>query len=119
MNDFGMKSIQWSKEVVQIILKMEGKFDYAQAILNLTLSSARVFSKLFDKDEKVVLKNLELSYRDYEFLDRFVKDFMKDKNFSSPNELPPGMQEPYRMMREMLELLPVKMSKLNAKIANK
>jgi KIF-1 binding protein C terminal len=119
MNDCGLKSIQWSKEIAQIILKMEGKFDYAQAILNQYLSTARIYSKLFDKDDKVVLKNLELSFRDYEFLGRFVKDFMKEKQLSNPNELPPGMQEPYHMMREMIELLPLKISKLNAKIANK
>jgi hypothetical protein len=51
---------------------MEGKFDYAQAILNQYLSTARIYSKLFDKDDAVTLKNLELSYRDYEFLDKFV-----------------------------------------------
>jgi hypothetical protein len=37
------------------------------------------------------MKNLELSYRDYEFLDKFVKDYMKSQNFSKPTELPPGL----------------------------
>lgn len=98
---------------------MEGKFDYAQAILNQYLSTARIYSKLFDKDDAVTLKNLELSYRDYEFLDKFVKDYMKAQGFSKPTELPPGLQEPYKMMVEMLELLPVKLSKLSAKLASK
>ena len=70
---------------------MEGKFDYAQAILNQYLSTARIYSKLFDKDDAVTLKNLELSYRDYEFLDKFVKDYMKSQNFCKPTELPPGL----------------------------
>ena len=67
----------------------------------------------------MTLKNLELSYRDYEFLDKFVKDYMKSQNFTKHTELPPGLQEPYQMMKEMLELLPVKLSKLSAKVASK
>lgn len=84
MNSHGLKSIEWSKEVCTIILKMEGKFEYAQAILNQYLSTARIYSKLFDKDEKVTLKNLEMSFRDYEFLDKFVKEYMKDQGFTQP-----------------------------------
>ena len=34
MNSHGTKSISWSKEICGIILTMEGKFEYAQAILN-------------------------------------------------------------------------------------
>jgi hypothetical protein len=67
---------------------MEGKFDYAQAILNQYLSTARIYSKLFDKDDTVNLKNLELSYRDYEFLDKFVKEYMKAQGFTKAEELP-------------------------------
>lgn len=61
---------------------------------------------------------MELSFRDYEFLQKFMKDYMKEKKIDGPQNLPPGMVEPYKMMSEMVELLPVKLSKLAAKIQN-
>ena len=45
-----------------------------------------------------------------------MKDYMKDKGIQNINELSPGMLEPYKMMLEMIELLPVKISKLVAVI---
>ena len=40
--------------------------------------------------------------------------FMKEKNISSVNDLPKGVQEQYKIMLEMYDLLPVKISKLKA-----
>lgn len=45
-----------------------------------------------------------------------MTEFMKEKGIQSINELPQGMQEQYKIMLEMIELLPVKISKLNAQI---
>jgi hypothetical protein len=36
-----------------MILSKEEKYDYAQAFLNLSLSIARIFSKLYDKKRQV------------------------------------------------------------------
>ena len=41
---------------------------------------------------------------------------MKHSGIKDVNDLSPGMLEPYKMMLEMVELLPVKISKLNAMI---
>jgi hypothetical protein len=46
-----------------------------------------------------------------------MSDYKKAKGLKSDSELPSGMQEQYRMCMEMHELLPVKMSKLNASIS--
>ena len=100
-------------------MKREEKYDYTQALLNLTLSTARIYSKLFEKDDQKRLKNLECSYRDYEWISKFMREFMKERKIDGPQNLPPGMAEPYRMMQEMIELLPVKLSKLSAKINSK
>ena len=116
MNGHGLKSIEYSHSTAEIILKKEDKFVYAQAIMNLYLSTARIYSKIFEKDESKALLNLESSYREYLWLSKFMGDFMKDKGISDPKELAVGMREPYQMMMEMVELLPVKISKLNAKI---
>jgi hypothetical protein len=101
------------------ILKKEDKFVYAQAIMNLYLSVARIYSKLYEKDDSLTVKHLESSFRSYEFLQNFMKDYMKDKGMKDYTELSPGMLEPYRMMLEMIELLPVKISKLVAVINSK
>ena len=45
-----------------------------------------------------------------------MKEYMKDQKIENPKDLPNGMAEPYQMMMEMVELLPVKISKLNAEI---
>ena len=120
MNEHGLKSIEYGKSTAEIILKKEDKYVYAQAILNLYLSIARIYSKLYEKDDSLTIKHLESSFRNYEWLKKFMKDYMKDKGINDINELPVGMLEPYKMMLEMIELLPVKISKLNAKInANK
>jgi hypothetical protein len=84
--------------------------------MNMTLSAARIYSKLFEKDEALGLKHLENSYREYCWLAQYMKDYMKEEKIEKPENLPPGMAEPYKMMLEMVELLPVKISKLNAKL---
>lgn len=119
MNANGLKSIQYSKQVCEIILRMEDKFTYAQAIMNQQLSVARIYSKLQERDDRATMKNLECSYREYEFLSKFMKEYMKAKEITDPKELPKGMYEPYVMMNEMVELMPVKISKLNAVINSK
>ena len=68
MNGHGLKSIEYSKSTADVILKKEDKFVYAQAILNLYLSIARIYSKLYEKDDSLIVKHLESSFRSYEFL---------------------------------------------------
>jgi hypothetical protein len=43
-----------------------------------------------------------------------MRDFMVERKMTSLADLPKGMEEPYRMMKEMVDLLPVKIAKLNA-----
>lgn len=51
LNQLGLKSINYSHHVVDIILKKEEKFEYLQAITNILLSTARIYSKLYDKSK--------------------------------------------------------------------
>ena len=46
-------------------MNKEEKFYYAQAIQNLTMSKARILTKMYDKDKKNQLKYFEQSYRVY------------------------------------------------------
>ena len=82
--------------------------------MNITLSMARIFSKLHDKKKEILLLNVEKSFREYERLKKFMDEFMKSRNILKWQDLPQAMVEPYRMMSEMIELLPVKLNKLTA-----
>lgn len=85
--------------------------------MNLHLSTARIYSKLWTgSDIGQQIKNLEQSLRDYEWISSFMREYLKA---SKQGELPPGMAEPLKMMNEMVDLLPVKIAKLNAKMMNK
>lgn len=59
------------------------------------------------------LVNQQSSYHEYEWLDKFMREYAKEKKLE---ELPQGMAEPLKYMREMIELLPMKIAKLNAKV---
>lgn len=116
MNNLGNKSIHFSNIIIESVVSKEEKFEYAQAVLNLTLSSARIYSKLYDKERSVQLKYLEQSYREYEKIKAFITDFKKFKQIANDNDLPQGMKDQYRMSMEMYEMLPIKISKLNAQL---
>lgn len=75
---------------------------------------ARIFSKLFDKQKSMQIKYLENSYKEYEKLIAFMKEYMKFKSITRVDDLPQGMREQYKMSLEMFELLPIKITKLNA-----
>ena len=53
LNGVGLKSIQYSQHVMDLIMNREEKYDYIQAIINLGLSAARIYSKLYDKSKTV------------------------------------------------------------------
>lgn len=116
LNSLGFKSVHYSQHVVELIVKREEKYDYVQAIMNLELSAARIYSRLYDKAKPVQLKYLDSSYRQYEKLNKFMETYMKESNISNWQGLPTGLQEQYKIAQEMYELLPTKISKLNASI---
>lgn len=88
MNKLGLKSIKLSDEVAEIILKKEEKYDYLQALFNIHLSMARIYSKIYDKDRAIQIKYLEQSFRQYEKLRAFVIAYMSEKKISSVKDLP-------------------------------
>ena len=59
----------------------------------MQLSIARIYSKLYDKRKENQIKLLELSYRVYEAIKKFIMEYKKAKNISGDNDLPKGMQE--------------------------
>jgi hypothetical protein len=59
MNQMGFRSISYSQKALSMIVEKEEKFDYAVSIVNISLSVARIYSKLYDKDSIVQTKYLE------------------------------------------------------------
>eukprot|EP00350_Pseudokeronopsis_sp_OXSARD2_P012228 CAMPEP_0170566528 /NCGR_PEP_ID=MMETSP0211-20121228/79901_1 /TAXON_ID=311385 /ORGANISM="Pseudokeronopsis sp., Strain OXSARD2" /LENGTH=114 /DNA_ID=CAMNT_0010887733 /DNA_START=991 /DNA_END=1335 /DNA_ORIENTATION=- len=53
MNELGFKSMEYSRMIIEEALGKEEKFEYTQGILNLSLSIARIYSKLYNPDPKV------------------------------------------------------------------
>ena len=86
------------------------------AISNLELSAAMIYSKLYDRSKQVQVQYLQSSYKEYDKLKRFFAEYMKEKKLNSADELPANIQDSYKVMSEMFDLLPLKISKLNASI---
>jgi hypothetical protein len=59
---------------------------------------------------------LDASFREYEKIKAFIGEFKKFKGITKDDDLPSGMVEQYKMSMEMYELLPIKISKINATI---
>ena len=53
MNQTGLQSINYSQKALSLIVQREEKFDYAISIINISLSVARVYSKLYDRELSV------------------------------------------------------------------
>lgn len=69
---------------------------------------------MYDKSKQAQLNYLQLSFKEHEKIITLVKEYKHEKKMTNDNELPKGMQEQYRMCLEMYELLPIKLSKLQA-----
>ena len=63
MNSIGLKSIDYATKALAILDAKSG--DYLTSIVSLTLTPARIYSKLFDKDPAVQASYLEKSVAQY------------------------------------------------------
>jgi hypothetical protein len=75
-------------------------------IVTIKLHLARLYSKLDSKDLKKKVNNLAASLKGYEE----AYYLLKKSEFLKTNE---SLQDQYRICEEMINLLPVKISKIN------
>jgi hypothetical protein len=115
-NKFALTSIELQTELLDFVQKFEmndeNASDVIQSCLNLIFGIARIYGKL----EHPVVKNrvsyMERSLRWYERAEKYLLD-MKSSKFSAKI---PDMQEHLRISREMVALLPIRISQVNAGI---
>ena len=65
MNQFGLKSIQYSQQGLKILTEREDRMNYAISIINLSISVARIYSKLYEKELNVQARYLEESFKQF------------------------------------------------------
>jgi len=80
----------------------------------MELQSANKHSKIYEPDASKYMVNLQASLKCYGRACDFVKEYMKHKELSAPEQLSTEEFAQYSICTEMLELLPVKLDKINA-----
>jgi len=55
LNNLGFKSINYSFLVLNVLTSKPERFTYVESIVNISMSIARIFSKLYDKELKVLI----------------------------------------------------------------
>lgn len=84
---------------------------YAVPIINISLSIARVYSKLFDKEPSKQAQYLTQSMLEYEKVKLFMAEYAERAGLKE-DEMPPEMSPAISIVFEQLEILPGKISRL-------
>ena len=112
LNSFGKAAIKYATQLTEKLEKLnnvEDKDDYIQAIINQRLAIGKIYSKLYDKDSKVIVGYYSSALDNYKELDKIMKDFRTRHDFT------PTLQEQFKLCQEMIDLLPIKINKINSK----
>lgn len=96
MNAIGLKSIDYANKALAMLDTNTG--DYLTSIVSLTLTSARIYSKLFDKDPAVQASYLEKSVAQYKAAKSSAG---KDKN-EEVSQMLAGAEEQLRAVQTKL-----------------
>ena len=65
MNQIGLKSISYSQQALEKLTHRDDHMSYAVSIINLSISVARIYSKLYEKELKVQARYLEESFKEF------------------------------------------------------
>ena len=111
INSSGEKSIYYYKTILSFIeveyeKSPEKLLEDFTTIITIMLHMARLYSKLDSKDVKKKVNNMALSLKIYEDTYKVIKR----SSFVEGNQ---SLQEQIRICEEMINLLPVKISKIN------
>ena len=90
------KSIENSNVFTSIIYQKDDpsdKFEYATSMLNLELSVTSKLTKWWTADLRERIDKTKQAYDIYQRIDKYVKEWMAYKKYSSPEDIP---EEPIR-----------------------
>jgi tetratricopeptide (TPR) repeat protein len=79
---------------------------YIQAIINQRLAVGKIYSKLYDLDKKVIVGYYAKALENYKQLDRIIRDY------STRNDLTETLEDQFKLCKEMVDLLPLKIEKI-------
>lgn len=106
MNELGFSSINYSQSALSLILSKSEKFDYTLSIVNICLSVARIYSKLYDKEQFIQAKYLQQSLAEYQKIKLFIDEYGKQTN-----EVSQDIYNAVKIVNEQLKQLPLKIGK--------
>ena len=82
----------------------------------MELSSANKWGKLYEPDQEKYMVHLQNQLECYQRVMVYVKEYMKEKGLETIHQLTTEEYAQVSIAQEMLELLPVKIDKLNAQV---
>jgi hypothetical protein len=116
-NAWGRDSIKFARYMAQTVYDTtDDKFRYLQAILNMELSSANKWGKLYEPDQEKYMLHLKYQLECYERVMIYVKEYLADKGLTTIHQLTTEEYAQVSIAQEMLELLPTKIDRLNAQV---
>ena len=106
INKFGEKCIELNNNVLKYFDKSElNKLEYLLSFVKMSLSKARILSKLMTKEKGEAVSNLTDSLK----LHKEAYEMMQNWKGGSSDEL----QELKEISKNMIEMLPAKIAKVN------
>lgn len=112
MNKFGKEAIVIAERIVLLLVKKEEKFEYTQVVINKRLSIGQIYTWLYFKEISDRIAAYRQALENYKLLKIFLDEYQ------SKLEMPANIAEQYKLTVEMIDLMPIKMAKLQAVVSN-
>ena len=111
LNQYGKDAIKHAMKLTKMLetyREIEDKDSYIQAVINQRLAIGKIYTKLYDEDKKQIVEYYSQALDNYKALERHMKDYQTRHDFTQT------LEEQFKLCKEMIDLLPVKMSKLGS-----
>lgn len=108
INEACQNSITHALKVAEYITAAADKWDYVQAYLNMTLQAASKYTKLICATKEESIQNHKHALDCYQKAKKFTSDFQKETGKPMTKE---GDQQ-IKICEEMIEMLPIKITKI-------
>ena len=110
INGYGLKTIEMYKEIENVLLeqKEDKNKDYYQSVINTKFNIAKAFSRLQGQKNDEKINYLKQSLENYKGIVNLIRSLQKEKGLLEYN-----FSEQLKICEEMVDLIPIKISKIN------
>jgi hypothetical protein len=116
-NNWALESIKYARYMAGTIYDTtDDPWRYFQAVLNMELSSANKWGKIYEPDQEKYLIHVKNQFDCYERCMKYVRKYMAEKGLTTIHQLSTEEYAQVSICEEMLELLPTKLGRLNQQI---